>query len=285
MDDSNSGMTHTIQDPNRDTAARVVGAGAFGALLVLAALLYCNVRHDVRSIDLWSLYVLVGMASGALFTAIDPISRNEFRWGKVISFAGGAAVSLGTMYFAKSIASDILPHRHLIITMDSPYRVYDSVTHSNGATNGHDIRDHLAVNRTDLDIILESTSPSWNGFGYVKSRMPEIVVIHASAFYPESEGTTDDKKLSELLRAFDDTKSKFVIYSRKWSNNDEAYAYLTSIIRTPTAVVEKPSESIDKERVRVVPLGDLSSDECSFRSGAAMGRLAKEIDIALSSLH
>ena len=102
--------------------------------------------------------------------------------------------------------------RPVVVLMDSPHprRVYDSTTLAANGTNADVLSDVLA----DLPIRTqkETIGPSWHREDEVRLFDPDLIVIHFSGFCQEE--CTDRTRLKQLVEAFADTKTRFLIYSR-----------------------------------------------------------------------
>lgn len=102
----------------------------------------------------------------------------------------------------------------LVLLMDSahPSRVYDDETLQAGATNADALSDILL----DLPIKRqrEAISPSWHRHEEMLDFNPDLIVIHYSGFRQEnSDGPR--LKIKLLIEYFMDSKTRFLIYSRR----------------------------------------------------------------------
>lgn len=101
----------------------------------------------------------------------------------------------------------------LVMIMDSahPARVYDEEIRDSGATNADILSDILAdlPIRTQKELI----SPTWHRFEAVKKFEPDLIVIHYSGFKQE-DARGDRPQLRLLVDYFENTDTKFLIYSR-----------------------------------------------------------------------
>ena len=103
--------------------------------------------------------------------------------------------------------------------MDSkePQMIYNP---DDGGTNTQDIRDILRYIpiKPPLEEIIHN---EWDDSEIIVQSEPDLIIIHNSAFY--SSTTTEDpqKKLSSFLLAMENTKTKFLIYSRVDTFKDE----------------------------------------------------------------
>ena len=101
----------------------------------------------------------------------------------------------------------------LVIVMDSahPARVYDEEIRSTGGTNADILSDIFAdlPVRTQKELI----SPNWNRYEAILQFDPDLIVIHYSGFKQE-DASGDRPKLRLLAEYFDETDTRFLIYSR-----------------------------------------------------------------------
>jgi hypothetical protein len=117
-------------------------------------------------------------------------------------------------------ATPALPSAPLVLLMDSkePQMIYNP---EGGGTNTSDIRDILVY----LPIqppIEELVHTAWDEAEIVYQMEPDLIIIHNSSFY--SSTTTEDpqKKLSSFLLAMENSKARFLIYSRADAFKEEA---------------------------------------------------------------
>jgi len=110
--------------------------------------------------------------------------------------------------------------RKLIVILDSrsPEVVFDPKTRSEGGTNIDDIVRILEQSLgAGVETIRVIVSPTWNEDSAVRDRKPDVVVIHASAFYgrhPAISNYDYGKRLVSFFEAIQTTGAKVLIYSR-----------------------------------------------------------------------
>jgi hypothetical protein len=107
------------------------------------------------------------------------------------------------------------PRRTVVVVMDNPLIPYDAENQSSGRSNTDEIKDGLkGISR--LKVLEVETNWEWKGEQRIKSKRPDLIIIHLSAF-TGSRGTGDDEASYRLLRFFQymsDTNAKFLIYTR-----------------------------------------------------------------------
>jgi protein kinase-like protein len=114
----------------------------------------------------------------------------------------------------------------VVVMMDSthPERVYDPVTRAHGGTNADDLTDVL--HDLPVTLVKENTTWTWHREDEVLRQMPDLILIHRSAFYVPS-GVNNEVFENEFRdRAWDRTevflgyvalanpRTKFIVYSR-----------------------------------------------------------------------
>lgn len=113
-----------------------------------------------------------------------------------------------------------------VVMMDSPKQdvVYSTERWESGGTNADDITEIL----DDPDVHppvstrKETTSLTWDRTGELIGQDPDLIIIHASAFYDETNlGDTDDRLASFLNYVAPQVGSNFLIYSRAGRSEDE----------------------------------------------------------------
>jgi hypothetical protein len=109
----------------------------------------------------------------------------------------------------------------LVYLMDSTLQmlVYNPDTYRQGGTNGDDI-DRL-LESLHLRTIKETTSLMWGRQEKVLQNQPDLIIMHASCFYDETNPEDSDHKLDLFLRTLGKTSTKWLIYSRSEAFNDE----------------------------------------------------------------
>lgn len=101
----------------------------------------------------------------------------------------------------------------VIVLMDShlPDVVYCKQTRDEGGSNSDDIRPFLPPGFR-VDII--PTSLAWADYQSVLERKPVLVIVHASAFYRETQPMEGNTRLLNFLDALRGSKSKILVYTR-----------------------------------------------------------------------
>lgn len=126
-----------------------------------------------------------------------------------------AYISIIVCLLIPTIAQSRSSRRKLVIVMDNPRIAYDLENQTSGRTNTNEIRDALGgINK--LKVIEVETSQQWKGEKQLKSKNPDLIILHLSAFVG-SMGTADDAASMRLLsffRAMEDSNAQFLIYTR-----------------------------------------------------------------------
>jgi hypothetical protein len=123
---------------------------------------------------------------------------------------------VGVLIFAAAVALAFLqPWKPpQVLVMDSPLRdvVYDSVAFTKGQTNASIITEILK----DLRVASakEATDLEWRREAEVRRMDPDLIIIHASAFYSSTNGSDNAAKLVSFLESMRDTDTRFLVYSR-----------------------------------------------------------------------
>lgn len=108
----------------------------------------------------------------------------------------------------------------IVIIMDGNNEliVYNPETFKAGGTNADDVAKILAD--LTVDIRKETTDPNWNENNehQIHDQNPELIIIHASAFYPREDY---GDKLIDFLQHMQDTRAKFLIYTRAEASRNE----------------------------------------------------------------
>ncbi|MCP4367301.1 MAG: hypothetical protein GY797_04180 [Deltaproteobacteria bacterium] len=114
----------------------------------------------------------------------------------------------------------------VVILMDShlPEVVYREETLKNGGSNTDDLSEILDDVLPLENIRREATSLQWHREEAVLLQNPDIVIIHASAFYDQTNIEDSERKFASFLEYMGEkTKTKFLVYSRGFCNKDESY--------------------------------------------------------------
>lgn len=166
----------------------------------------------------------------------------------------------------------------VVLLMDSPYvdRVYDPETLKTGGTNADDITD--ALRELPVTLIKENTSSVWHRENEVLKFMPDLVVMHRSAFFTfpkEREGELyplNDNKVVAFMGyvATVNPRVKFIIYSRHSFESDAFAAQWRSDAVQRFPVLEGKIETWR------VPL-----DRATFRHPLTAQELRRSVERAL----
>ena len=141
----------------------------------------------------------------------------------VSAVASGAFVWLLTRSPEISVKPNVTP---VIVLMDSPHpdRVYDPETRKNRGTNADDLTDIVR----DLPVVIhkETVSSTWHRENQVLKQRPDLIVIHRSCFYDDTNLNDSDfashlytlanSKLVAFLGyiAIGNPYTKFLVYTR-----------------------------------------------------------------------
>lgn len=109
----------------------------------------------------------------------------------------------------------------VVVTMDSPLLVYDEENNGTGRTNTDEI-DDILKDIKQVSLAQVGTNRVWNRDEEVRSKNPDLVILHMSAFAGETLSHEDPAALTRLVSFFrymKDTKAKFLVYSRSPSYN------------------------------------------------------------------
>ena len=100
-----------------------------------------------------------------------------------------------------------------VYLMDSkePEQIYNP---EGQGTNTDDIRDILRYLPIEPPME-ELVHYGWDDAEIMRQREPDLIIIHASAFYTSTITGDPAKKLDAFLRTMEDTHTKFLIYSRR----------------------------------------------------------------------
>ncbi len=111
--------------------------------------------------------------------------RKPARGKKLVALASGVALlaAMGWLALAWSKSSARSARPPVIVLMDTsaPGGVYDANTRQNSGTNADDLSDDLR----DLPVELhkETVGASWDREDQIVKQMPDLIVIHRSAFF------------------------------------------------------------------------------------------------------
>lgn len=106
------------------------------------------------------------------------------------------------------------PTRPRVVFMDShlPDTVYAPETARAGGSNADDIIRY--VKDLPVECIKEATSLEWDGEARVSAMKPDMIVIHLSCFYQETNVDDSDNKFHAFLKSMAGTNTKFLVYTR-----------------------------------------------------------------------
>ncbi|MDJ0733880.1 MAG: hypothetical protein QNJ47_07305 [Nostocaceae cyanobacterium] len=132
-----------------------------------------------------------------------------------------------------------------VLIMDShlPDVVYKLETRKKGGSNADDIREILDDIDPPIQLPRESTNLSWHGEQQVLEHNPDIIIIHASAFYQRTDVEDSEKKFLSFLEFIGKRiQSKFLIYSRSRSFCQNSEDYSREYYENKIPVLEKRIE-------------------------------------------
>ena len=113
----------------------------------------------------------------------------------------------------------------VVVLMDStlPEVVYNPETRSKGGTNADDITE--VIDDLRIVILKETTSLAWQRDEQILQINPNLIIIHLSAFYDQTNTRDSDRRLDTFLRFMAPSRAKFILYTRASSlKNREAQA-------------------------------------------------------------
>ena len=202
---------------------------AFTGLVVAVSAFLALFENYLYSLVFVTLGILIGVSVHVAFSrTTSPIQEGRKlpkypRWRRLalagvvifpILLVGSIAYALNQSIASPSTspptaASPPLP---LVLLMDSkePQMIYNP---EGGGTNTSDIRDILVY----LPIqppIEELVHTKWDQAEIVYQMKPDLVILHNSSFYTSTTTEDPQKKLSSFLLAMEDSKARFLIYSR-----------------------------------------------------------------------
>ncbi|HUG92237.1 MAG TPA: toll/interleukin-1 receptor domain-containing protein [Planctomycetaceae bacterium] len=184
--------------------------------------------------------------------------------------AGAAVVMLGLLIIAGWLSGRRPP---LVVLMDSaiPRQVYDDRTRASGGTNADDINDLLK----DLPIRLvkETTSLEWRREEQVRQLRPDLIVMHLSCFYSETNIEDSDRKFWSFIESMQGTGTRFIVYSRGLPERPDALT-----LRRWNDFLHGIT-SRDEPRITLIEVG---REAPSFRSPATGRRLKGAVKAALN---
>jgi hypothetical protein len=113
--------------------------------------------------------------------------------------------------YARMMAST---HKPLVVLMDSHIKdvVYCEHTQMIGGSNADDIIN--LIKDLPVAIATASTNLEWKNDQQVIDMHPALVVLHASAFYKETQEIGGNQRLLDFLDSLKNTQTKILVYTR-----------------------------------------------------------------------
>jgi len=113
-----------------------------------------------------------------------------------------------------NVNEDKSEYKPTIVLMDSPLQnvVYDRTNVMEGRTNADEISEIL--DDLNVHILKETTNINWNRDKQLSLLNPDLIIIHYSCFYPNTNPEDTENKFKSFLRSMAETKSQFLIYTR-----------------------------------------------------------------------
>jgi hypothetical protein len=131
----------------------------------------------------------------------DSTNRRIVLWGLAI---------LGLSVVAY-VAFPANPHV-LLLQSALPETTYDDDAAAAGQTNAVSIAN--ALRDLPVSVTSESVAPGWHREDEIRRLDPSLVIIDSSAFYSRSTGSDHADRLLGVLEALQDTRIRFLIYTR-----------------------------------------------------------------------
>jgi len=125
----------------------------------------------------------------------------------------------------------------VLIDSTLPKLVYDDQSQTQGRTNADDITD--AIDDLRIQITKETTSLAWYREEQVLKLDPDLIVIHLSAFYDQTNPRDSDRKLDGFLRYMANSRAKFIIYSRAADEDREDVEGLVNFVESKIPQLQK----------------------------------------------
>jgi serine/threonine protein kinase len=106
------------------------------------------------------------------------------------------------------------PRKPVVVLMDTTFatQVYDPDRRAKGGTNADDI--HNLLKDLPVKLIKETTSLDWQGDQQVMDHDPDLIIIHLSCFYKETNVSDSDRRFRTFLSSMQKSRAKFLVYSR-----------------------------------------------------------------------
>jgi len=215
-------MNEQNEKPGLDVRRFWLGSVSVVILAGMAVGIYLLHRQNMEGIDWFGLYVTIGLIGGVLFYLIDPLQTQSFRWKKTISLGGAAAVGASFMLLAKLLSPVAVGSSDFdrVVLIDSPDKlnVYDDCRFERGGTNANELLGVLAV-VPNLRLSAERVIPAWAGEEKLLRQKPDLIVIHASSFWPTPNY---ENRFKQFLKKLAESENiQFVVYSRTIKSDDE----------------------------------------------------------------
>lgn len=138
-------------------------------------------------------------------------NRLPHRAGIVVPIAVLGALAIGLVYAAGIFS--LSPSRVILMDSRLPEVVYDQLDRDKHNSNAKPIGELL----DDLDDVVLSPYPTSLDFAEderIMAQKPDVIVIHASAFYDKTREAQANARLISFIQAFAQEDTKFLIYSR-----------------------------------------------------------------------
>lgn len=130
-----------------------------------------------------------------------------------------AIAGIAAWLVAPMIAQPRQAQNKVLVTMDSPLLVYDpeNTNPPSGRTNTDEIVDALR-DISGLSLNQVSTNLGFDREEEVRSKNPDLIILHLSAFASETQSHdtahAEERKLLSFFQYMADSKAKFLVYSR-----------------------------------------------------------------------
>lgn len=168
--------------------------------------------------------------------------------------------------------------RKRIAIVDNVRTVYDQMSLKRGRTNYDDIYDSLKSHQ-GLALFRVQTYAGWSDYNLLKELNPDVIVLHASAFYGDLNPTDEDKHLRGFLSYVSEhlASSRVVVYSRAIRTEADEGIYAAALINAAPRLAGRLT-------ALSVPSGMSSTGEAksSFQSAANISKLLAKIESAIA---
>ncbi len=160
-----------------------------------------------------------------------------------------------------------------VVIMDSTVanQVYNEARQESRGSNADDITNILNAVRPRLSLDKETTSLDWAREDEILADNPDLIIIHSSAFYEETDVGDGARKFGSFLKYMTPADTKFLIYTRAATCSDgledrylEEYPFLDKKLDVMCMADNPVWDAVTgrelKDRVRtLLDLGDASS--------------------------